>query len=657
MAGLLVLAPAFAQVAGAPPVEAFFDNPPTSKPALSPSGKYVAMRVDGSGGHKELAVFELATGKGTPIKGFADASVGEFQWVNDERLVYAAEEDRLGNEGIRYQPGLFAVNRDGSEFKRLAARVQLSQRVLTAEKLLPWNTYMLPQTGRKLDTDYIYAETRMSRGERDIPTVELVRINTRTGRSTTLSGPRNTKRIMLDYDGEPRIAEAAVEDKVEFHYRDPKRGNDWRKLFEHTRYANQPTDITPLAVGPDGTLYVLATGDNGLEAVYRYDLENNKLGAQVIQQKDFDFRGELLFTAKGLAGIRYIGDAESTQWLDADMKAMQDKLDKLLPNTENLVTIPAYASAQNYMVKTYSDAQPPSYWVYDNAANKITKIGDTKPQLNAAALGKRRMVRYQARDGMTIPAFLTLPKNHGKALPMIVLAGDTPFEYGSNLAFDEQAQFFASRGYAVLQPEVRGSKGHGNRHWSAGLKQWGLKRQDDYADGVKWAVSQGFADAKRVCIAGGGRYGGYAALMGLVNDPDVYRCGISWSGIVDFELMANGGALAAKGVDEAWARYGMPVMIGDLARDAERLKRTSPLQQAARIKQPLLLAYGDDDPSVPRQVARKFHEAVKQGNQRVEWVEYPAEEGVKWVNPATRFDFNKRIEKFLDKQIGAGAPN
>jgi len=174
--------------------------------------------------------------------------------------------------------------------------------------------------------------------------------------------------------------------------------------------------------------------------------------------------------------------------------------------------------------------------------------------------------------------------------------------------------------------------------------------QDDVADATRWATSQGYADPARVCIAGAS-YGGYATLMGLVNDPQLYKCGFEWVGVTDIPLMFTGTWYGSDDFPEEWRAYGMPAMIGDPDKDAAQFAATSPLRQAARITQPLLLAYGGADRRVPIYHGKKFLDAVRKTNQQVEWIEYP-EEGHGWALPKNRIDFWTRVEHFLDKNIG-----
>ena len=236
---------------------------------------------------------------------------------------------------------------------------------------------------------------------------------------------------------------------------------------------------------------------------------------------------------------------------------------------------------------------------------------------------------------------------------MVVLVHGGPWVRGTEWGWSADAQFLASRGYAVLEPDFRGSTGYGTKHLTAGFRQWGRAMQDDVADGTRWAIEQGVADPQRICIAGAS-YGGYATLMGLINDPDLYRCGINWAGVTDIKLMYGGSWFHSSDLPAQYIRYGMPKLIGDLETEADRLMAVSPVEQAGRLHQPLLMAYGGADRRVPRAHGTRFRDAVSATNKNVEWVEYP-EEGHGWRLPKNRIDFWTRVEKFLDRNIGPAA--
>jgi dipeptidyl aminopeptidase/acylaminoacyl peptidase len=313
---------------------------------------------------------------------------------------------------------------------------------------------------------------------------------------------------------------------------------------------------------------------------------------------------------------------------------------------------PADPKAENMLVQSYSDVVPLMYSVYNTKTGALSKVGSTRQSINPAQMGPQKAITYTSRDGLKITGLLTLPRaGVRKNLPMVVLVHGGPWPRGSTWGWNSMSQFLASRGYAVLEPEFRGVNGFGDKLFKAGLKQWGLGMQNDVADATRWAIAQGYADAKRICIAGAS-YGGYATLMGLVNDPDLYKCGVDWVGVTDINLMYNDDWTARSDFSDDYKEFGMPFLVGDQVKDAAQLRATSPIAQAARIKQPLLLAYGGADDRVPVFHGRKFYDAVKAHNQNVEWIEYP-EEGHGWRLPKNNYDFWTRVEKFLDKNIGA----
>jgi dipeptidyl aminopeptidase/acylaminoacyl peptidase len=349
--------------------------------------------------------------------------------------------------------------------------------------------------------------------------------------------------------------------------------------------------------------------------------------------------------------VRFTTDAAGVSWFDPAMKAAQEAVDKLLPGRVNWLDVPARAETPFMLIDSWSDRQPHSYLLYNRETGKLRAIGQAHPAIDAARMAALEMVRIKARDGLSIPTWLTVPNDSkGKQLPMVVMVHGGPYVRGYQWSWNPEAQFLASRGYVVLQPEFRGSRGFGSRHFRAGWKQWGLAMQDDIADATRWAIAQGIADPKRICIAGAS-YGGYATLMGLIKDPDLYRCGVNWVGVTDIKLLYTGHWSADSDTSDMYKRYGMPALVGDLDQDADQLAATSPLVQAARINQPLLMAYGGVDKRVPVYHGRKFYDAVKATNKNVELVVYE-NEAHGWSLVKTRVDFWTRVEKFLQKNIG-----
>jgi dipeptidyl aminopeptidase/acylaminoacyl peptidase len=659
LAGALLCSASPVLAAGAiktlPSLADFFNNPHFSDAELSPSGKYLAVRLGNKDNKRDmLGVVDLTSNSVKVVGNFSDADIGQYAWVNDNRLVFTATDRDLAQGDMRYAPGMYAINRDGSAFRQLAMRSGKAfitdGSTLGARDLLPWHTYLTDQDGAQ-DSDYIYVQDRNFSSSGELINVNLLRLNTVNGRvNASVERPGDSFYWMLDHKGEPRLTITRDKGTSSVYYREPDT-KAWRKLTDFESYTGRGGNFRPLAFGPDGTLYVISHNNRDTTDVYPYDLKAGKLGPKpLVHLEGYDFRGELIMSKDKLLGIRHLTDAKGTTWIDPAMKAMQEKIDAMLPNTVNLLSVPVRSETPWVMVTAYADIWPQRMMLYNSETNKLTMVGESHPTINPNDMARKVMVEYKARDGLVIPAWLTVPQGGNKNLPMVVLVHGGPWVRGSDWDWDPQVQFLASRGYAVLEPEFRGSTGYGSKLFYAGWKQWGLKMQDDIADGTRWAIAKGYADPKRICIAGAS-YGGYATLMGLIKDPDLYKCGIEWVGVTDINLMYDGSWFYRSDLSDDWKQYGMPQLIGDQVKDAEQLKATSPLLQANKIKQPLLMAYGGADERVPLPHGTKFYKAIKETNPNVEWIEYE-EEGHGWKLPQTRIDFWGRVEKFLNKNIG-----
>jgi len=636
------------QAAPRPPIEDFFGKPAFTSASLSPSGKYLAVRFSSNGSWQRLAVIDLSTKAAQQVAQFEDSDVGGFQWITDDRLVLNSYDSHIGVANRRLGPGLWAVDRDGKNFRQLVAITYNSagKSKYGGAEIQPWTTSLLHVNNKK-DSTSVYVARSSYREQVD--SIEVLKLDTMTGRVTPVKRPARSGSWMFDHEGEPRLVFELDENMQNIYYRDPSLGDEWRKLTSYEAYKSPK--LSPVGFGPDGSLYVSAAGDGDKQALYKYDLKNAKLAPEpLLNLKDFDFRGGLVVRDK-LMGIHYVADAPSTFWFDDKMKQVQEKIDALLPATINMVSIAQRPETPWVLVRSESDRQPLVIRVYNTDTGALETIGTARPKIDPRAMGRTQFVRYKARDGLDIPGWLTLPAGtDGKNLPMVVLVHGGPWVYGRTWEWDSQVQFLASRGYAVLEPDFRGTRGYGSKHYQSSFKQWGLKMQDDVADGTRWAIGKGVADPKRICIMGAS-YGGCATLMGLVNDPDLYKCGVNWVGVTDINLMYNGHWSASSDMSSEWRKYGMPEMIGDQEKDAAQLKATSPVEQAARITAPLLLAYGGADERVPIYHGRQFHDAVTRTNKDVEWVLYP-DEGHGFAVEKNSLDFWTRVEAFLDRNIG-----
>ena len=630
-----------------PNMEIFFKNPKIFNVKLSPDGSSIAMLVTNKDNRIMLATMNMGDATPKVIVYSTATDVDEFHWVNNNRIVYDLWNHQLG-VGDYVPPGLFAINKDGGPSRQLVERnFQFIRNDYRVVEMLPWNTFFFDVIPGG-ESDDIYMQQIDNIGEYRGRNSNLLRVNTVTGRAEPVKRPGKVSDWLIDTNGVARIATIDDKSNESIYYKDLQT-NSWRKLAEFPFFSS--AGFTPIFLGPDNSLLVNARKEGrDTSAIYRYDLKENKMDEEpLIALKGYDFSGKIIYNReqKKILGVRHEMDARSTTWFDPEMKQAQIKLDAQLPSTANLISVAEGKKSDTALVYSFSDTVPGIWRLYNMRTGNLTTIGNTRPDVDPAQMAYKDMVRYRARDGLEIPAYLTLPRGKQKNLPMIVMVHGGPWVRGVHWDWDAEVQFLASRGYAVLEPEFRGSTGYGMKLFSAGWKQWGLAMQDDIADGARWSIQQGYADPKRICIAGAS-YGGYSAVMGLINDPDLFKCGINWVGVTDINLFYGAGE---SDMSEEAEKYGLPILVGDQIKDAEQFKATSPLLNASRIKQPLLLAYGGSDRRVPIAHGTRLYSAAKSTNPNVEWVEYP-EEGHGFFLLKNKIDFWSRVEKFLHRNLG-----
>ncbi len=275
------------------------------------------------------------------------------------------------------------------------------------------------------------------------------------------------------------------------------------------------------------------------------------------------------------------------------------------------------------------------------------------PGIDAAQMAGTDFQRIRARDGRDLPVWITGQKWHAdgkpRAQPAIVLVHGGPWVRQGHWQWEPMRQFLASRGYVVIEPEFRGSAGYGMAHLKAGFKQWGQAMQDDVADALLWAQKEGWANSK-ACIAGAS-YGGYSTLMGLIKHPELYRCGAAWIAVTDPFLYIEGSWWVRDDISDSGRRYGLKDMVGDPKADEAMLKGNSPVEQAALIDAPLLLAFGEDDLRVPLAHGKRLRSALeKAGRPPAVWVTYPGE-GHGWRKTENQADFAQRLERFFAEHL------
>lgn len=649
----------------APTAADFFRQPAISSAVLSPSGKFAAVTQDSPDIHRQvLAVVDLSAGalKGQVVAAYPNGDVRDVHWVNDDRLVYTVS-DLQTSFFNQHGRGLFSIDRRGGENPlKLVKRswgedggtVNLSPeiaRVRPRDLSLDPNHLLLATLG---DGSPNIIVQRFNYSQDDVLLgTSLVKLNTDSGRSEPIGAgaPPHSMQWLVDGAGTPRLVQSESDGITRFHWRNP--AGAWVPVREAPTYGAATTKsawLDALAVGGDDKLYV-TTGDDrgGDERVLAVvDLRHPTTDPKtLLATQGYDFNGELIRgPGDAIVGIRYLTDAQGTHWFDPAMKAIQDQVDKALPTTNNLIDCGRCDKPDNVLVEAYSDHQPSAFMIFRVKTGQVEMLAPSRPWLKAAEMAERGFERIKTRDGMSMPVHVTRPNGAKGPVPMVVLVHGGPYVRGGEWEWDAPSQFLASRGYLVVEPEYRGSRGFGSKWHQAGWKQWGLAMQDDIADATKWAIDKGLADGKRVCIAGGS-YGGYATLMGLVRYPELYRCGVEYFGVTDIELMYTS---SWSDMSPTYRQFGMPVLIGDKVKDADQLAKTSPLKQHAKINQPLLMAHGRQDSRVPIEHGTKLRDALREHNSQVEWVSY-AEEAHGWSSAANTIDFWTKVDKFLEKNL------
>ena len=633
-----------------PAIADFFRRPAFVNMVMSPNGQFVAATVTGASGRVGLVTLDLRDlTKAKNVATFADADVLALQWVNDERLVFNVTDRRLPY-GDQKGSGLFAVDREGQtavrrliqrEWKGVTQSTHIIDRALAPNHAL--HSVLRDGSGDVVVTRYAYSESGQLQG------TTLMRLDTRTGLATNLSqaSPDHAVGWTLDIQAVPRALLTQWGDKEGLYWK-ATADKPWTLVQEVEAYVGKGT-ARPIFVDASDMLYAQGRhAGSDTSALLRIDMRTGKVAGQTLLALDgYDFAGGLLVNRQGkVIGVNYLTDARATHWFDAGLAQLQKQVDALLPGSNNRLDCGDCESPARVLVSSSSDQQPTVFRLFDPKAGSLSELAASRPWIKPGAMATRDMLRIPARDGLSIPVHVTRPPGVTGAAPMVVLVHGGPWVRGGEWRWHGESQFLASRGYVVVEPEFRGSTGFGDTLFRAGFKQWGLAMQDDVADATSWAIKQGYADAKRVCIAGAS-YGGYAALMGLIRYPELYRCGFQWVGVTDIDLMYS---IQWSDFSEQWKNFGMPVMVGDRVKDAAQLAATSPLKLASQLKQPLLMAYGGEDRRVPIEHGLKLRDALRPHNKNVEWIDYPGE-GHGWMLQANDIDFWSRVETFLERNL------
>lgn len=621
---------------------------------LSPSGRYLAMLTQQPGRATGLTVLDLVT-QDRMVSEAADPMtlLTQLAWVNEDRLVISAMDIGNGVEVMAGRAGLYAVNRDGSDFRELirwrlgndTTGTRIANRTLNYE----WSMEGVVRDGSA--DIWVVRRHRDARG--DWTHNSYARLNTADGalKPVPLNGPEHVQQWLRHPGGQGDVVVTVWNGRQQLHHRAGP-GAAWRALQDEDAVAGDAWQ--PLAFLGATQLLVKAHAGQDTLGLYTLDLAKGQLSSEpVVAVKGFDLHPSLaLDGADGpLLGLRLTADGPLNVWFDPAMDQLQRSLDAALPkDRRNTLSCSRCGQSSHVLVWSRSDRQPGELYVYSRAQGSLQRIGESRPWLKEEQQPRRTLHRVATRDGQSMPVYITHPagKVAGDRLPAVMLVHGGPWVRGANLAWDAEAAYLASLGYRVIEPEFRGSTGYGARWTGAGRQAWGRAMQDDLLDAVAWADGQRLIDPKKVCIMGGS-YGGYAALMGAVRDGAHYRCSVAFAAVSDIGLLFK---VFRSDMSDQVKEHFLQRMVGDP--DAASQREVSPLVRAAEVQMPLLVVHGMQDRRVPIDHARRFVDAARAAKAPVELVTYDLE-GHGFINPVNRTDYYRRVGAFLQRHLGDAA--
>ena len=606
----LSASPAWAQSV-VPAAASYFARPTIEDAALSPDGRRVAARtlIDG---RPRLAVFDMsgAAPSVRPIALPEEQRLEWHRWLGPDRLLVSLLLER--------------------EKETRLVRIDIA-----AGKLTQLGPARAVESGNEIlhvspDGGFLLLSAAVS----GRPTPGVYRVNLTTGVTMLEVAPQD--HVWDWYADSAGVIRAGMA-------QDGKKSWMLYRKHEHDRFSRSARSAGAAGSGIDRFVpirgtdrgYALAQTPAGRVGLYAYDFAAGKLGALLYEDAQVDLDGFQTDPDGRLLGVEYSADRPETRWFDPYMAARQVQIDATLPGRANRV-ISSSADRSRSLIFSESAGDPGAFYLYGDGHAAL--VAAVSPGLAGKRASEMRTVRYRARDGLEINGYLTLPAGraaHG--LPLIVMPHGGPFARDS-WGYDPWVQYLADRGYAVLQPNYRGSTGFGRGFAGKGDGEWGRGMQDDVDDGVDWLTAQGIADRGRVCIMGAS-YGGYAAMWAAARNDSRYRCAVSFAGISDVAAQL---AYDHKTFEERDYRNWKRRIQGR----ASSLDTLSPIARVAAVRMPILIAHGTADETVPPDQSIRLHEALSRLGRAHDYVAYRGQ-GHTLQGPIDNADFLERVGRFL----------
>ena len=599
------------------PREVLLGNPERSSPQLSPDGTKLAYLAPDKG---VLNVWVRKVGQADDQVVTADKKRGIriFFWQPDsEHILYMQDFDGDENWHLYQTRQKTKVTRDLTPFQGIQAQPQPPDLNLPDQILVGMNI-------------------------RDRKLHDVYRINLKNGAvELDTENPGDVANWTIDNNLQIRAAQVFAPGggtivRIRDNSKDP-----WR---EFQRWSADETFGGVLGFTPDdkGVRLVSSVGANAARLV-EVDLASGK-STVIAEDPQYDVSGAMIHPkTRKLEAVQFV--RARREWTLVD-KSLQADFDALRAVRDGDFSVASRDLAdKTWLVAYITDDGPVYYYAYDRGSKKATLLFSNRPKLEQYKLAKMRPISLKARDGLTLYGYLTLPVGvEGKHMPMVLNVHGGP--WGRDVwGLNNEVQWLANRGYAVLQVNFRGSTGYGKAFVNAGDREWAGKMHDDLIDGVNWAIREGIADPKKICIYGGS-YGGYAALVGVTFTPDIFTCGVDIVGPSNIVTLI-------KSIPPYWApiKSIFDKRVGKVETDEEFLKSRSPLFKADQIRVPLLVAQGANDPRVKQAESEQIVQAVRKKGKEVEYLVFP-DEGHGFARPENRVAFYAAAEQFLARHLG-----
>lgn len=595
------------------PMRDFFRNPETSGYDLSPDGTHLAFMKPWKS-RMNVHVQKIGSEEVTRVTNAEERDIAGFAWASDSRIIFI--QDTGGDENFR----LYAVDPDGKNPKDLTPFDEV--RVGVIDDLEDDPKHML-----------------ISINKRDKRFFDAYRINVDTAELELLvENPGNYSGYVTDHEGTLRMVSTTDGVNTGLLYR-----ADEKSEFKEILKTNFKEALDPLFFTYDNKkVYASSNLGRDKSSIVLFNPETAKEEEVIFAHPDVDVSRLLRSDKKKkITGVAYTTDKRAYKFFDDERAEMQKYLEAQLPGVE-VGLADLSKDETKYLVRTHSDKTLGAYYFFDATEKKLSKLAEVSPWLKEDQMAEMKPVSYKSRDGLTIHGYLTLPKGvEAKNLPAIVNVHGGPW-VRDHWGFNPEVQFLANRGYAVLQMNYRGSTGYGRAFWEASFKKWGQEMQNDVTDGAKWLISEGIADPERVGIYGGS-YGGYATLAGLAYTPDLYACGVDYVGVSNLLTFM-------KAIPPYWEQFlaMMYEQVGnpDDPEDRKMLEKYSPALNADKIKAPLFIAQGANDPRVVKSESDQMVEGLRERGINVPYM-VKDDEGHGFRNEENRFDFYRAMEEFL----------